>query len=167
MGTINYLTSDIITLVHDTNEYDRDFIRDECILNDSDVDPDDVTDSDIDFIIDNFINDQMSELENYVGFEAPTMEFFKLSVKYGYYEGVQLVIDDETKYGFDSIEERDDALKEADTLKSALLAVRELGFCACAPSWCTAYYDGEETLRRIDNAINDLKNRIANTAITA
>ena len=167
MGTINYLTSDIITLVHDTNLYDRDFIRDECLLNDSDIDPDDVTDSDIDFVIDNFINDQISELENYVRFEAPTMEFFELSVKYGYYEGAQLVIDDSTKYGFDSIEERDDAIKEVDTLKSVLLAVRELGFRACAPSWCPKYYNDDETLAKIDDAINELKNKIKGTAITA
>ena len=167
MGTINYFTSDIVTMVHDSNLYDRDFIREECILNDSDVDPDDVTDADIDFIIDNFINDQISELENYVGFDAPAMEFFKLSVKYGYYEGAQLIIDDSTKYGFDSEEERADALKEADTLKTALLDVYELGFCACAPSWCPKYYNHDETTQEIDNAINDLKSRITNTAITA
>ncbi len=167
MGTINYLTSDIITLVHDSNMYDRDFIRDECILDDSDITPDEVTDSDIDFIIDNFINDQISELENYIGFEAPAMEFFKLSVKYGYYKGVQLVIEDMTKYGFESVEERADALKEVDTLKSVLLAVHEIGFNACSPSWCTKYYNHDETTQMIDNAINELKNRINNTAITA
>lgn len=167
MGTINYLTSDVITLVHDSSMYDRDFIRDECILNDSDVAPDDVTDSDIDFVIDNFINDQISELDNYVDFEAPSMEFFKLSVKYGYYEGAQLVVDDATKYGFDSVEERADALKEADTLKTALLDVYNLGFRACSPSWCSKYYNDDETRLEIDNAINELKNRINNTAINA
>lgn len=167
MGTINYLTSDIITLVHDSNMYDRDFIRDECILDDSDITPDEVTDSDIDFIIDNFINDQISDLEKYVDFDAPSMEFFKLSVRYGYYEGAQLVIDDATKYGFESTEERADALKEVDTLKSVLLAVCEIGFCACSPSWCMKYYNHDETIQRIDNAINELKNRINNTAITA
>lgn len=167
MGTINYFTSDVITLVHDSSIYDRDFIRDECLLNDSDIDPDDVTDSDIDFIIDNFINDQISDLENYVDFDAPSMEFFKLSVKYGYYEGAQLIIDDSTKYGFESTEERADALKEADTLKSVLLAVHEIGFCACFPSWCPKYYNHDETIEKIDNAINELKSRITNTAITA
>ena len=168
MGTINYLTSDVITLVHDSSVYDRDFIRDECILNDSDVAPDGVTDSDIDFIIDNFVNDQMSELEKYVNFDAPTMEFFKLSAEYGYYEGAQLVIDDTTKYGFDCSQDKKQALKEANKIKNILhYIVSEYGFMACCPSWCPAYYDTKQTHARIDTAIKELKNRIRKQVITA
>lgn len=167
MGTINYLTSDIITLVYDGHFADIDFIKDVLTDYGEEYPRDEVDQYQIDEYLDECIQDRFNVIESRLN-DVETFEFFKIKVDYGYYEGVQVVIEDLTKYGFEDSQERRDALKEASRLKNLLhIITRRDRFYACSPSWCIGYFDENQTHARIDTAIKELKSRIRNEVITA
>lgn len=167
MGTINYLTSDIITLVCDGHFADIDFIKDVLTDYGEEYPREDVEQYQIDEYIDECIRDSYNLIEARL-YDVDTFVFFKIKVDFGYYEGVQIVIEDLTKYGFEDSQERRDALKEANRLKNLLhIITREYSFYSCCPSWCSAYYDKNQTHARIDTAIKELKNRIRKEVVTA
>jgi len=96
------------------------------------------------------------------------MDFFEVELKDGYYEGIQILISDKTKYGFDCSQDKKQALKEASKIKDILhYVVSEYSFAACSPSWCPKYYNANQTHARIDTAIKELKSRIRKEVITA
>lgn len=167
MGTINYFTSDVITLVFDENNVDTEYIKDVLTDYGEEYPRDDVEQWKIDDYIQECIDDRYNIVESRLD-DAETFYYFKIEIKSGYYDGVQIIIEDLTKYGFDDSQEKRDALKEVNRLKNLLhLITAHDGFIACSPSWCSAYYSENQTHARIDTAIKELKSRIRKEVVTA
>ena len=145
MGAINYGTSEYITI--GLKPYDYDDYRDE-------------ENEEIDYDQMNFDYDCDKEnIENVL--DKYSFNFFKVSIKYGYYEGFYLNI--ETNFDFYNWEDKADALKEATKLKNMLIECCGCGLCEVWPGWCTSYKDYKESIKNIKAAIWQVKQDIKNT----
>lgn len=160
MGSVNYFTSEYITLAikpYDTDDFlsDTDFIT---YCRECNISPDDLPD-----YINDTINDYYdADAENARAILAIfDFNFFTVSIVPGYYEGLSVKI--ETNYSFyDDYAEKRDALKETTQLKECLHKLNGVGFHACAPFWVTAYYDYADTEKMIIQAIDEMRTDIKN-----
>lgn len=146
MGTINYCTSDIITL--GVKPYDPDDL--------DDLAPDERAA----FIADDYEADYDNAaaiIGNY------NFDFFQVAPAWGYYEGVYIALSD--NFYAASYADKRDALKEATRLKRLLLDLAGVGFVRCSPGWCTGYSDYKSTITAIRSAIRELKQRITHSKI--
>lgn len=161
MGTINYKTSDYITLAIKPYDYDdyktpdfMEFIADEWGVNLED-----------DNEVFEAINEQMSIDYNceYENAEAIMNKYdyyyFNVSLEYGYYEGFSLNL--ELEYNcFEDEEERAEATEEVRNINKMLLELSGVGMVACCPSWCTTYYNYEQTQQKIDEATKEMTEEV-------
>lgn len=161
MGTINYKTSDYITLAIKPYDYDdyktsdfMEFIADEWGVNLED-----------DNEVLKAISDQMSiDYDcDYDNAEAITDKYnyyyFDAVLEYGYYEGFMLNI--ELKYNcFEDEEERAEAMEEIQNIKKMLVELSGVGMVVCFPSWYTTYYNYEQTQQKIDEAIKEMTEEV-------
>ena len=161
MGTINYKTSDYITLAIKPYNYSdyktpdfMEFIEDEWGVNLED-----------DNEVFEAINEQMTEDYNcdYENAEAIIGKYnyyyFDALIEYGYYEDFMLNI--ELKYNcFEDEEERAEAMEEARNINKMLIELSGVGMVACCPSWCTTYYNYEQTQQKIDEAIKEMTEEV-------
>lgn len=158
MGTINYGTSDYITLgIKPYSSYDfendADFmkeIREQC--------------AEYGGTIENAIDEYIEELYNSDYANAETIiekyrpYYFHVSINHGYYEG--LYIDIENNFGvfLDDYTERAEMQKEITQIKHLLTELAGVGFVACFPGWVTGYSDYKGTLAGINDAIKEMRN---------
>lgn len=162
MGTINYSTSDIITLgikplwiddyLHDP--YFIEWAEEQEYTDDLETLAYDLMERDYSFMAE-IIQDIIDDYFN--------LEYFKLSIDPGYYEGFTLKIDSDIPYYFGDYMERKDALKEVTQLKRCLLRCADNGLIECFPGWCNGYNDKAETIKSIRNAIKKLRKEVSNT----
>lgn len=131
MGTINYKTSEVITLSIEPYENDQDnyFIYE----NDQD---------NADIILDKY-----------------DFNFYNVTVESGYYEGLQIVIDRNFDR-LNDYTEKLETQKELTRLKSCLIELAGVGFSATSPGWCTSYADYSETIKTIYQAVKEERNKI-------
>ena len=160
MGTINYFTSDYITLgvkPYDTDDYIKDndfmdFIREEWNVNTEDENE-----------VLNAVNEQINtdyeadrenaeNILNKYGFY-----YFHVVLKPGYYEGFTLDIENNFAVALDGWEDRREAQKEITQLKNCLLELAGVGLVACSPGWSTGYKDYNETIKAIKKAIKEIR----------
>lgn len=157
MGTINYKTSDYITL--GIKPYDReDFINDpECM--EAAIRESIESDISIRHYIDDLIGSYYeADKENAECFISKyDFRYFSLSVEPGYYEGLYVDLSEEFPLFIDDEDERKEILQEIETLKSVLIDIAGCGFVACFPGWSTGYSDYNGTLKEIETACNYLK----------
>lgn len=85
MGTVNYLTSDIITLVYDGHFANVDFIKDVLTDYGEEYPREDVEQYQIDEYLDECIRDSYNLIESRLN-DVDTFDFFKIKVDYGYYD---------------------------------------------------------------------------------
>lgn len=168
MGTVNYGTSDYITM--GINPYDYyDFRNDKGYMEDlrevfSELDIE-LTEGNID----NFIYEDISECYscdklNYESLrEKYSFHYFDITLNSGYYEG--LYVDIEPNYGiaYNDYEDKKEAQKEVTEIKAFLKELAGIGFVSCYPSWCTGYQDYKGTLSDIDEAIKVMREDIKST----
>ncbi len=146
MGTINYCTSDIITL--GVKPYD----------------PDDLDDLAPDERAAYIADDYEADYDNAAAIIGNyNFDFFQVAPAWGYYEGVYIALSD--NFYAASYADKRDALKEATRLKRLLLDLAGVGFVRCAPGWCTGYSDYKSTITAIRSAIRELKQRITHSKI--
>lgn len=147
MGTINYFTSDLITLAtvpqlwsdyHDEAEAEA---RE--------------TGRDIDEIIVEWMEaNEEADADNAESIlDKYNLQFFHVTLRPGYYDGLQILIDldgypDELDDG-----ERHAILDKLDDLQKALEELAGVGFVETFPGWCTGYSDYPETIKAIRQAI--------------
>jgi hypothetical protein len=139
MGTINYFTSDYITLGYNTNNinYDDDFYYDN-------------------------INYEFDEIAALLKNEF--FYYFNITLKPGYYEGFIIDIENNFKYCFDDYNEKKQALKELTRIKNFLIyIVDNFNINVVYPGWCTTYGDYKKTISEINAAIKEMKNEIKQT----
>jgi hypothetical protein len=145
MGTINYFTSDYITLGVNPDEYreNDDFLDD----------PDGV------LYCDDYINDLYDEVENALNRE--NFYYFHVAIKPGYYEGFSIDIEFNFGYCLDGWQDRREAQKEITRIKEFLMrCINDFELCAVSPGWCTAYYGYNETLKKLDKAIKEMRETV-------
>lgn len=93
-------------------------------------------------------------------FKKYSFEFFNIEILAGYYESIQLYITNNLPVYFYDAAEKREALKEVTKVKEFLTEAAGVGFTACAPSWCTAYYNRVETLQKIKEAAAAMREEI-------
>ena len=136
MGAINYFTSDYITLG----------------VNCNDIETDD------DYY---FINDLYDAIESTINGE--NFYYFNVKLRPGYYEGFSIDIEFNFSYCFNCWRDKIDANKEITRIKNFLINCIGEGLCAVSPGWCTAYYDYNESIKRLKQAIKEMRQTVQNT----
>ena len=139
MGAINYKTSDFITLGYNTNniEYEDPYYNE-------------------------LINDEYDEIKLLLNKER--FYYFNITLEPGYYEGFTLDIEHNFSYFYDNYDEKKQALKEVKQIKDFLLyIVNNFTINAVYPGWCTGYADYKQTIKEINDAIEEMKNAVKNT----
>lgn len=139
MGTINYKTSDFITLGYNCSDinYDDEFYSEDI----------------------NFEYDEISAI-----LRNEFFYYFHITIEPGYYEGFSINIENNFKYCFDDYNEKLQALKELTRIKYFLIyIVDNFNINVVYPGWCTSYGDYKKTLSEISAAIEEMKTEIKNT----
>ena len=157
MGTVNYKTSDIITL--GLRPYEpRDFELDPDFMEDARRQSEEYGD-DLDSIIYQTIADYTEDDRQTAAdiISRYSFEFFQVSVEPGYYEGFSVNISDNLPGEYWDAEEREQALTDAANLGDML---KDLVNNACLvevwPGWCTTYKDPAHSLIDVKKAIRGL-----------
>ena len=152
MGTINYKTSDYITL--SIRPYDFDDIMQGITA---------------DMVTDNMINDT---IRDYYDADAENAQsiidnyklwYFRVAIEPGYYEGVSIDIENNFSVCFDNYMEKKEAQKEVTRLKQLLFDLAGCGFVQTFPGWVTGFNDYKNTLNGIKKAIKDIRQEVATT----
>lgn len=139
MGTINYKTSDYITLGYYTNniDYEEEFYSDDI----------------------QFEFDEINAI-----LEKESFYYFHITLKPGYYEGFSIDIEYNYSYCLDNYFEKLDAQKEITRIKKFLLyVVNNYNVCAVYPGWCTGYADYKKTISEISEAIKEMRTTVHDT----
>lgn len=160
MGTINYFTSDYITLgikPYDIDDFknDSDFIEEMTELY-GEINDD---------LIYDYINDLVDNDRANIEYALDKWSFyyFHIVIKPGYYEGFSLDIENNFSICFDSYEDKRAAQKEITEIKQFLLGCAGAGLVKCSPGWCTGYYNYFETVKAIHEAIQEMRDEVKNT----
>ena len=143
MGTINYATSNYITI--GLKPYDYEDFEDE----NGNINYD---------MMNDYYQDDYNNIDAILN--KYDFHYFHVVIKPGYYEGFS--IDIENNYGvcYDSWQDRKEALKEATQIKLFLLECIDNGLCKCSPGWCTGYYDRAESVKAVKQAVKEMKEEI-------
>lgn len=152
MGAINYRAGKYITIGYDAQKI-KDIMAEEYGLEDED---------EVEEVYNNTeredYDSSMQMLENSGVLEN---DFFEVKLEYGYYEGFYLDISDLQYCYFDDLEEKEDALKQAEKIRELLVKMVENGLCQCFPGWCTGWEENEEKIKEnIENAYKMMVNDI-------
>lgn len=137
MGSINYKTSDYITL--SIKPYDED---------------------DID-IVDMLYNCDKENAQSYI--DKYNLYYFHVAIEPGYYEGLSIDIENNFPVCFDNYNEKKEAQKEVTQLKQLLFNLAGVGYVQTFPGWVTGYNDYKNTLKGIKKAIKDIRQEVATT----
>lgn len=138
MGTINYKTSDYITIGYDCGaiDYEDEYYHE-------------------------FITDCYDQIAYRL--KQETFYYFNVTLEPGYYEGYSIDIKFDFLY-FDNWEEKAAAQKEITQLKAFLLeCVNDFECVAVCPGWCTGYADYKTTLDELSAAIRDMRETVKQT----
>ena len=137
MGTINYKTSDYITIGYNCNNIDYD----------------------------DFYNDIISDYYDQVCYTLKKYHFyyFHVNIEPGYYEGFSINIECNYSYCFDSYEDKKEAQKEITEIKQFLLeCINDFECVAVYPGWCTGYADYKTTLKEVNDAVREMRATVKN-----
>lgn len=138
MGTINYGTSNYITLGYNCAniDYEEDFYND-------------------------YINDLFYQIQYRI--KKEDFRYFDIEVKPGYYEGFYINIDFDFLF-FDTWEEKHLAQKEITKIKAFLIeCIEDFECVAVYPGWCTGYADYKTTLEETAAAVVEMRGTVKNT----
>lgn len=156
MGTINYSTSDYITM--GIKPYDiEDYINDESVIEDANENNESVEDYSKWLIDSDYECDKTNieyELNNH------SFHYYHIVIKPGYYEGFTLDIENNYPVAYDDYTDRKEANKEITEIKQFLIDCAGLGLVACSPGWCTGYSDYKGTIKAIKEAIKEMRTEV-------
>lgn len=140
MGTINYKTSDYITIGYNCDNIDYEEYEYSAE------------------IIEEYYNDLQQILKDY------RFYYFHVTIDAGYYEGFSIDIENNYPYCFDDYIEKQDAQKEITKIKAFLLeCVNNYGLCAVSPGWCTKYASYNDTIAKIKAAVREMRQAVRTT----
>ena len=160
MGSINYFTSDYITL--GLRPYDRDdYENDPEFMEELQREVDEYGGT-VETALDSYINEYYScDYDNIkTELEKHYFYYYHITIKPGYYEGFTLDIENNFPVALDSWRDRRDASKEITEIKQFLIDCAGLGLVACYPGWCTRYSDYNGTIQAIKAAIKAMRDEL-------
>ena len=136
MGTINYRTSDYITI-----GYNLDFVDYE------------------DEYYYEYINDYYEQIK--FRLEQEYFYYFNVKLIPGYYEGFSIDIEFNFGICFDGWEDRKQAQKEITRLKSFLTeCINDFECSVVFPGWCTKYLNYKDSLNELNAAIKEMREQV-------
>lgn len=164
MGTINYRTSDFITLA--VNPYNpNDFYNDRSFLEYAEEEGYSEESGNLDdFIyetIHNYYSDDHYQIESVL--EKYDFYYFHVEIVPGYYEGFSIEIEHNFGIYYDDYLEKRDAQKEITQIKKFLLECAENNMVECWPGWITSYKSYEDTIKAISEATKEMRETVKNT----
>ena len=139
MGTINYKTSDFITIGYNLKYVDYD---------------------------DEFYNDIITDYYNQVQYtlEKERFTYFNVAIEPGYYDGFSINIEFNFSVCLDCYTDRAEAQKEITRIKKFLLeCINDFECCSVYPGWCTGYADYITTLNDLNAAIAEMRDVVKQT----
>lgn len=139
MGTINYKTSDFITLGYNCNNIDYE---------------------------DKFYHEIIQDYFDQIAYRLKQERFyyFHVAIEPGYYEGYFIDIEFNFSVCLDGYTDRAEAQKEITQIKKFLLeCINNFECCAVWPGWCTGYADYITTLTELDAAIREMRATVEQT----
>lgn len=146
MGTINYRTSDYITLGAPMFDYE-DFTDEE---------------GNVDYYAMEFeqewLYDEIQAIRKKYDFY-----YYHVKLEPGYYEGFSVDIENNFGIAYDNWEDKRLAQKEITEIKKFLLECAENGLVCVWPGWCTHYRTPEETRTDIAEAIKEMRSEARTT----
>lgn len=142
MGTINYGTSDYITIGYNLNWDGSEFETWEEMENEKQLDIEDM-----------YIN--IRAILNKYDFT-----FYHVTIEPGYYEGFYIDIENNFPYCYDSREDKRAAQKEVTELKALLIECVNTGLVQVWPGWCMSYNTRIESIEAIKTAIKEMRAEI-------
>ena len=141
MGTINYFTSEYVTLGVCPFESVFAMINGECEKDTRDLTPEEFED----------IQERVQAVIDQYDFNNT-----HINIKPGYYEGFSLeILPYEEDYY--NLEERNEVIAELKTVEECLLKCLETGLCVCTPGWCTGYYNKTDSIKAVKKAVAQMK----------
>lgn len=146
MGTVNYSSSDYLTL--GIKPYDPESFADE--------------DGNIYYEEIESCYESVQENADFI-IEKYGFYYFHVTTKPGYYEGFSVNIEFNFPAFFDNCQERAEAQKEVTALKKCLVELAGNGLVSCRPGWVTGYDDYSGTLRQIKAAVKAMRADVAET----
>lgn len=139
MGTINYKTSDFITIGYNCNniDYDEEFYND-------------------------FIQDYYDRVDYLL--KKQYFYYFYVKLEPGYYEGFSIDIEFNFSVCFDDYIDKQNAQKEITQLKKFLLqCINDFECCVVHPGWCTGYEDYNNSILKLTAAIKEIRQTVKDT----
>lgn len=139
MGTINYKTSDFITIGYNCNniDYDEEFYND---------------------IIQDYFDNLSGILRNEFFY------YFHVTLEPGYYEGFSINIENNFGICYDDYLDKQQAQKEITRIKAFLKhCINEYECCVVHPGWCTGYEDYNNSLIKLNKAIEEMRQTVKDT----
>lgn len=164
MGTINYKTSDYITLGLRPYDVD-DFINDDDFIEQYAewVGRGNSTAEEFAYqVIGDYENDDYENVKSILGKDGHR-GFFNVTIEAGYYDGFSLNIENNFPVAFDCWQDKRDAQKEITEIKRLLIECAGVGMVACYPWWCTTYEDYAGTIKKINEAIKAMREEVRTT----
>lgn len=160
MGTINFKTSDYITLgykIRDSWDISHDpifknFILEEMYANGYD-------DSDFEWYSEMRINEYAESDYDEISsaLDRQRFSFFDIKLENGYYEGFQLLISANYDPDFLTKDDRIDFLAEVSHIREFLNLCVDYGMLECHPWWCTTWERADTTRADIDRVCDRIK----------
>ena len=157
MGTINYGTSDYITMgIKPYDSYDLE--NDKVFMEEMQAEVDEYGGT-LEQSIQNYISTcYEADLENLeTEMRKHSFYYFHISIEYGYYEGFYLKIENNFGIAYNDYMEKREAQKEITEIKAFLEEIAGFGFVSCYPGWCMRYADYKGTLNDIKAAIKEMR----------
>ena len=162
MGTINYYTSDYITMGIKPYRY-SDFENDPDFMEEMQNNVDEYGGT-LEEEIQLYINDcyECDLMNVKTTLKKYDFYYFHVAIKYGYYEGFTIDIENNFPICFDTWEDKRLAQKEITRLKEFLVECAGMGLVSCSPGWCTGYSDYKGTLLSIALAVREMREEVRN-----
>lgn len=89
--------------------------------------------------------------------------YFHVAIIPGYYESFYIDIENNFSYFYDNAEEKREAYKETAEIKKFLIDLAGCGLVSVFPAWCTTYRDYKQTLKDIKKAVAEMRAEIKQT----
>ena len=163
MGTVNYKTSDYITLgIEPLSAYDLE--HDPGFMEEITAEVEEYGGNIEDAIYD-YIRNTAEEDQFNIEYELNKHRFYYYHIKIepGYYEGFSLDIESNFPIAFNDWTEKREAQKEITEIKQFLLTCVDLGLCQVFPGWCTSYKDRPTTIQAVYKAVKKMREEALQT----
>ena len=163
MGTINYGTSDYITLGIEPLsawglEHDAGFMEE---IRAEVEEYGGTIEGAIRDYIDGCAEEDYSNIQTEL--DKHSFYYFHIAIKPGYYDGFYLDIESNNGITFNSWQDKREAQKEITDIKQFLIACAGMGLCEVWPGWCTTYHDYNHTIKAINKAVKVMREEVKAT----